>query len=87
MKIIKIGALWCPGCLVINSSINKIKKKYPNLEVIEYDYDFDLEVSIYNVGNILPVLIFMTNDKEYSRLIGERSYEEIESEIMKGLNI
>ena len=51
MKIIKISALWCPGCLVINNSINKIKKEF-NIEVIEYDYDFD-DVEKYNVGNVL----------------------------------
>lgn len=84
MKIIKIGALWCPGCLIVNSSINKIKKEYTNIEIIEYDYDFDKEVSEYNVGNILPVLVFIKNEKEYSRLIGEKTYKEIKIEIEKG---
>ena len=43
------------------------------------DYDFDEEeVSKYNVGNKLPVII--CNDE---RLVGEKSYDEI-VEFLKG---
>ena len=42
MKLIKISAMWCPSCLIMNSRINKylIDK---NIEVIDYDYDIDNE--------------------------------------------
>ena len=57
MKIIKIGALWCPGCLIVNKTLKKIKKEY-DVEIIEYDYDGDEEEIIkWNVGSILPVNI------------------------------
>ncbi len=82
MTIIKIGALWCPGCLMVNNSINKLKKEY-DINLIEYDYDFNPEVKEYNVGNVLPVLIFMKDNKEISRIVGERSYKEIKNEIEK----
>lgn len=82
MTIIKIGALWCPGCLMVNNSINKLKKEY-DINLIEYDYDFNPEVKEYNVGNVLPVLIFMKYNKEISRIVGERSYKEIKNEIEK----
>lgn len=79
MKIVKITSTWCPSCLIMNNVFNKINKKYPDLEVITYDYDFDEEmVSKYNVGEILPVLIFMEDDKEIGRLIGEKSFDEVE---------
>lgn len=81
MKIVKISALWCPGCLIINNSINKIKEEF-GIEVIEYDYDFD-DIGKYNVGNILPVLIFIKDEKEVSRLVGERSYKDIKEVIEK----
>ena len=84
MKIIKIGALWCPGCLIVNKSLKEIKKTY-DIEVIEYDYDMDPEVENYNVGDVLPVLIFET-DKEVKRLIGERSKEEIINAIEEVIN-
>ncbi len=86
MRIIKIGALWCPGCLILNNNINKIKEKYNDIEVIEYDYDFDSEVENYYVGNILPVLIFIKDEKEISRLIGEKSFKEIINEIERVRN-
>ena len=82
MKIIKIGALWCPGCLVIRKSIDKIKKNYSDIEIKELDLDFDEEeVKAYNVGDVLPVLIFYKDGEEYKRLTGESTYEEIESVI------
>ena len=77
MKIIKISALWCPACLITNKAIDKIKEEQ-NIEVENLDYDFDEdEVKKYNVGTTLQVLIFMDQDKELFRLIGEKNYEEI----------
>ena len=53
-------------------------EKYPNIKVTNLDYDFDDEALKYNVGNTLPVLIFMKDDKEITRLIGEKTEKEIE---------
>ncbi|MBQ1496397.1 MAG: thioredoxin family protein [Bacilli bacterium] len=83
MKIIKVGALWCPACLITNNELNKIKESY-NIEVIEYDYDFDEEkVKELNIGTILPELIFIKDDKEVDRLIGEKRFKDIEGVIKK----
>lgn len=83
MKIIKIGAMWCPACLITNDNLSKISNKY-NVEIKNIDYDFDEdEVSKYNVGDILPVLIFIKNDKEVDRLVGEKSYQDIEGVLLK----
>ena len=79
MKVIKISAIWCPSCIIMTNVINKIKKEYQNIEFVNYDYDNDEEiVKKYNVGEILPVLIFMDdNDKELTRVIGEKSQKEL----------
>ena len=83
MKIIKIGAMWCPACLITNNNLDKIKEKY-NIDIDSLDYDFDEdEVKKYNVGEILPVLIFIENVKEVDRLIGEKTYKEIEGVVVK----
>lgn len=83
MKIIKIGAMWCPACLITNKHLDKIKEEY-NIEIESLDYDFDEdEVSKYNVGETLPVLVFIENDIEVDRLIGEKKYEDIEGIISK----
>ena len=79
MKIIKFGAVLCPGCLVMRPVWKEVLIDYPNLDITEYDYDMDEElVEEYNVGDKLPVIIMLDdNDKEIKRLIGERKKEEI----------
>lgn len=84
MKIIKITAMWCPSCLIMNSMIDDIISKF-NLEMTSLDFDLDQDqVSKYGVGNILPVLIKIDNDNnEISRLVGEHTEKEIE-EFLEG---
>lgn len=78
MKVIKINAIWCSGCLIMNKVWNNIQKE-KNVETIELDYDMDEEeVAKYNIGNILPVFIFMdNNDQELLRVIGEKKESEM----------
>ena len=77
MKLIKIGAIWCSGCLVMNKVWNKLIKEY-NFSYETYDIDMDEdEVEKYNVGEKLPVFIVMENDKEIKRFIGEYSYSDM----------
>ena len=83
MKIIKINSLVCPSCIIMNKVINKIKEEY-DVEIEEYDYDFDTEeIEKYNVGKILPVFIFYKEGKEINRLCGEHKKEEFD-EILRG---
>ena len=78
MKMIRINAMWCPGCLISKSIWNEIKLLYPNIEYINYDYDLDEEDIIkYNIGDIVPVVIFEKNNIEIKRVIGEKSKKEI----------
>ena len=85
MKIIKIGAVWCPGCLIMKKVWNNIIKDYSNLEIINLDYDMDSEeVNKYNPGKVLPVVIFLdNNDQELERLIGEQKEETLREKIDK----
>lgn len=77
VKVVKINAVWCSGCLVMNKVWNKILKKY-DIETINLDYDLDEdEVLKYNPGNILPVFIFYQEDKEIYRIIGEKKEEDL----------
>lgn len=78
MKIIKIGAMWCPACLIMNKRLKQVIDM-TNIEVISYDYDLDEDiVKKYNVGQVLPELIFVDNDNcEINRLIGEQSIDQI----------
>ena len=67
MKIIRINAMWCPGCLISKRIWQEIEKIYPNIEYIDYDYDLDIESENYNVGDILPVVIIEKNKKEITK--------------------
>lgn len=78
MRIIRISSLWCSSCLVTNKYYEELKKKYPNLEYIEYDYDMDEEVKQYNVKDILPVVILFKDNVEITRIVGENNLNELE---------
>lgn len=83
MKIIKIGAIWCPGCLVMKKVWKNIIADYGDSNIIELDYDMDSEeVAKYNPGKILPVVIFMDKDNnEIDRIIGETKEEVLRRKI------
>ncbi len=82
MKIVKISAIWCGACLIMNKVWNKLKENY-KFEDIELDYDMDEEeVKKYNPGDKLPVFIVYDNDKEITRVTGEFN----EDEFIKKLN-
>ncbi len=83
MKIVRIGAMWCPACIKVNKYYKDLKSKHQNIDFIDLDLDFDEEETTkYNVGDKLPVFIFLdNNDKEIKRVIGEKTFEELNNEI------
>jgi hypothetical protein len=40
MRVVKIGAIWCGGCLVMNKVWNKLLKNY-SFDYTELDLDMD----------------------------------------------
>jgi thiol-disulfide isomerase/thioredoxin len=79
MKILKFGAVWCPGCLVMRPRWKEIEGENPWLKTEYYDFDNDkVMVNKYNITDILPVFVFLDkNDKEFLRLNGEIDKEEL----------
>ena len=84
MKIIKIGAVWCPGCLVMKKVWKNICNDY-DLDITELDLDMDtLETNKYNPGKVLPIVIFLDdNGNELERLVGEQSEDKLRGVIDK----
>ena len=83
MKVVKIGAIWCGGCLVMNKVWNKLKDNY-EFDYEELDLDMDEEeVEKYSPGDVLPVFIFLKDDKEIDRLVGEYSYDELKNKMIE----
>lgn len=84
MKIIKITAMWCPSCLIMNDLITDLVNE-SSFDLVSYDFDLDQDVvNKYNVGTILPVLIKIDeNGNEIKRITGEHSKKEI-TEFIEG---
>lgn len=76
-KLLVISAVWCPSCLILNKHLKKLNEDI-DIEITKLDYDLDEDiVEEYNVGEKLPVVILLDNDKEVNRLIGEKTYDEL----------
>lgn len=73
MKILKFGAVWCPGCLVMKPRWKEIEAENPWLSTEYHDYDIDKDVvRAFNIENTLPTFVFLDKyDQEFLRLNGE----------------
>lgn len=73
MKVLKFGAGWCSGCLVMKPRWKKIEEENAWLKTEYYDYDIDKEmVEKYQIDKTLPTFIFLDKEeKELLRLNGE----------------
>lgn len=85
MKVIKFGALWCSGCLVMKPRWKKIEEANPWLQTEYYDFDKDKEmVSNYDINDVLPVFVFLDKTgQEFLRLNGEVSEKDLTDTINK----
>ena len=82
MKIIKVGALWCPACIKMNKFWKDIKNKYSSIEFIDLDIDMDEdEVKQLNIGDILPEIIVYNENQEVKRIIGEKTQVELDEKL------
>ena len=80
MKVIKIGAEWCNGCIVMRPRWQKIEDDNPELVTEYYDFDEDKEVvEKYSVDEgKLPCFIWLSKDgKELERVTGEMSVKKL----------
>lgn len=79
MKILKFGAVWCSGCLVMKPRWKKIEDENKWLETEYYDYDQDKKmVEKYKVDEKLPTFVFLDKKgEEVLRLRGEVERERL----------
>lgn len=79
MKVLKFGAVWCSGCLIMKPRWAEIEKEnlWVKTEYFDFDKDKDM-VEKYRVIENLPVFIFLDNNGvEIERLSGEISKDKI----------
>jgi len=79
MKVLKFGAVWCPGCLIMKPRWAEIEKESSWLKNEYYDFDQDKEmVNKYEINQTLPVFIFLDKEgNEFMRLTGEISKNKL----------
>jgi thiol-disulfide isomerase/thioredoxin len=82
MKVIKIGAVWCSGCLVMKPRWQEIEKENSWLKTEYLDADKDEEeVEQYDPTDY-PCFVFLNKEgEEIDRLYGEISKDKIEAKI------
>ncbi len=74
MKVLKIGAIWCPECLVMRPVWKKIEAQNPWLVTEYYEFDDNKDIAIkYNLEKaVIPTFIFLDKDNnEITRFVGE----------------
>ena len=78
IKILKFESDSCPQCKALSITLERISKEnkidIKNIN-IEEDNNQDL-IRKYNIRSI-PTIIFLNEDKEYNRLVGNQSYATI----------
>lgn len=73
MKVIKFGAVWCNGCIIMKPRWKEIEEENTWLKNEFYDFDNDKEmVEKYHIDSNLPVFVFVDkHGDEFLRLQGE----------------
>ena len=78
IKILKFESDSCPQCKALSATLERITKEnkidIKNID-IEEDNNQDL-IRKYNIRSI-PTIIFLNENKEYNRLVGNQSYATI----------
>lgn len=78
-KIVLVTAVWFTSCIIMRPRyLEVIKNSNTVKEFNEYDFDDDEEiVDKLKIGNKLPVAIIYDGEEEVSRIIGEKSINEL----------
>ena len=78
IKILKFESNSCPQCKALSVTLERITKEYKtDIKSIDIEEDNNQDlIRKYNIRSI-PTLIFLNEDQEYNRLVGNQSYATI----------
>lgn len=80
MKVLKIGAIWCSGCIVMGPRWQEIEADHPDLQTQYFEFDDHPDVmEKYGITDTtLPVFIWLDKQgQELHREHGEISKDEL----------
>nr|UVN02932.1 MAG: thioredoxin [Bacteriophage sp.] len=78
IKILKFESDSCPQCKALSATLERITKEYKtDMKSIDIEEDNNQDlIRKYNIRSI-PTLIFLNEDQEYNRLVGNQPYATI----------
>ena len=78
IKILKFESDSCPQCKALSATLERITKEYKtDMKSIDIEKDNNQNlIRKYNIRSI-PTLIFLNENQEYNRLVGNQSYATI----------
>jgi thioredoxin 1 len=77
IKIIKYGADWCKPCAQLSAELSKLSTTDADIDIISIDIDTDTAAaSRYRILS-LPTLVFLINDIEVFRIVGNVKASQI----------
>ena len=78
IKILKFESDSCPQCKALSATLERITKEYKtDMKSIDIEEDNSQDlIRKYNIRSI-PTIIFLNENKEYNRLVGNQSYATI----------
>lgn len=78
IKILKFESDSCPQCKALSATLERITKEYKtDMKSIDIEEDNNQDlIRKYNIRSI-PTLIFLSEDQEYNRLVGNQPYATI----------
>jgi thiol-disulfide isomerase/thioredoxin len=78
MKVLKIGAEWCPECVIMKPRWAEIESELSWLQTEYFDYDQNPEIKEKYKINHVPTFIFLDEqENEFLRLKGIVEKEDL----------
>lgn len=83
MKVLKFGAVWCSGCLIMKPRWKEIETELPWLETEYHDADEEIELTKKYSITDYPCFIFLNKNgeeiyRDYGEIEKKRLVETIE---------
>jgi thiol-disulfide isomerase/thioredoxin len=84
VKVLKFGAVWCSGCLIMKPRWEEIAKELPWLKTEYYDVDKNPKMEEKYRLTDYPAAIFLDKKgQEFHRIYGEKSKKDLKEFVVE----
>lgn len=70
LKVIKMGAVWCPPCQILNKVFDKIAAATEGVEFVHVDIDEEPELAEKFEVRSVPTIIFEVDGVKVDTIVG-----------------